>query len=78
MQQIKINLKAHFKPTEVKVSGFERFFAPIAHKEIKTDDQPGKIFTATYESLAVFMKDNGLLQEAYVLQRAADPPTKAG
>ena len=76
MQQIKVNLKAHFKPTEVKVSGFERFFAPIAHKEIKTDDQDGKIVTATYESLAVFMKDNGLLQESYVLQRAADAPKK--
>lgn len=74
MAQIKANLKAHFTPTEVKVSGFERFFAPIAHKEIKTDDQDGKIVTATYESLAVFMKDNGLLQEAYVLQRAADAP----
>ncbi len=78
MQQIKANLKAHFKSTEVKVSGFERFFAPIAHKEIKTDDQPGRIYTATYESLAAFMKDNGLLQEAYVLQRAAAPPAKAG
>lgn len=78
MQQIKVNLKAHFKPTEVKVSGFERFFAPIAHREIKTDDQPGKIYTATYESLAVFMKDNGLLQDAYVLQRATDPLPKAG
>jgi len=78
MQQIKTNLKAHFKSTEVKVSGFERFFAPIAHKEIKTDDQTGRIFTATYESLAVFMKDNGLLQEAYVLQRAPDAPTRGG
>jgi hypothetical protein len=72
MAQIKANLKAHFKPTVVKTSGFERFFAPIAHKEIKTDDQDGNIITATYDSLAVFMRENGLLQEAYVMQRAPD------
>lgn len=78
MAQIKINLKAHFKPTEVKTSAFERFFAPIAHKEIKTDDQGNRIHTATYESLAAFMKENGLLQEAYVLHRAPDAaPTQA-
>ncbi len=47
-------------------------FAPIAHKEIKTDDQDGNIITATYDSLAVFMQQNSLLQEAYVLQRAPD------
>lgn len=74
MAQIKANLKAHFKPTVVKTSGFERFFAPIAHKEIKTDDQRGDIVTATYDSLAVFMKEKGLLQEAYVLKRAPDAP----
>lgn len=76
MKQIKANLKAHFKPTEVKTSAFERFFAPIAHKEIKTDDQNSRIVTATYDSLVAFMKDNGLLQDAYILNRAADPPAR--
>jgi two-component system chemotaxis sensor kinase CheA len=32
--------------------------------------QGGSIVTATYESMAAFMKDNGLLKEAYVLRRA--------
>lgn len=77
MAQIKANLKAHFKPSVVEASAFERFFAPIMHKEIKTDDQGGKILTATYDSLAAFMKDNGLLQEAYVLKRAPDAPAPA-
>jgi hypothetical protein len=69
MVQIKANLKQHFKAAEVKTSLFERIFAPIAQKRIKTDDQGSRIMTVTYESMAAFMKDNGLLQETYVLQR---------
>lgn len=69
MKQIKANLKAHFKPTEVKTSPLERLFAPIAQVRIKTDDQPGAIMTATYESMAAFMKDNSLLQETYIFRR---------
>ncbi len=72
MAQIKANLKKHFKPTVVKTSSLERLFAPMMHKEIKTDDQDSKIVTATYDSMAAFMKDNGLLQTAYVLRRAPD------
>lgn len=70
MVQIKANLKQHFRPTKVKTSLIERFFAPIAEDRIKTDDQGGTIVTATYESMAAFMKDNGLLKEAYILRRA--------
>ncbi len=70
MTQIKANLKKHFKPAEVKTSLFERLFAPVAQKRIKTDDQGSRIMTVTYESMATFMKDNGLLQETYILHRA--------
>lgn len=75
MVQIKANLKQHFRPTKVKTSLIERFLAPLAEDRIKTDDQGGAIVTATYESMAAFMKDNGLLAEAYVLRRepAATP-----
>lgn len=69
MVQIKANLKQHFKPAEVKTTLLERLFAPIAQKRIKTDDQGSRILTATYESMAAFMQDNGLLQETYILHR---------
>lgn len=69
MAQIKANLKQHFRPAEVKTSLLERLFAPLAQKRIKTDDQGSRILTATYESMAAFMKDNGLLQETYILHR---------
>lgn len=71
MAQIKANLKQHFKPTKVKTSLIERFLAPLAEDRIKTDDQGSTIITATYESMAAFMKDNGLLAEAYILRRAS-------
>lgn len=69
MAQLKVNLRAHFKPTVVKTSGLERFFAPMADASIKTDDQKGEIVTTTYESLAEFMRANKLTQEVYVLHR---------
>lgn len=70
MPQIKANLKAHFKPTKVKTNLLERLFGPMADSRLKTDDQKGTIVTATYESMAAFMKDNGLLSETYILNRA--------
>jgi hypothetical protein len=69
MAQIKANLKQHFRPTKVKTSLIERFLAPLAEDRIKTDDQGSTIITATYESMAAFMRDNGLLKEAYILRR---------
>ncbi len=65
--RITANLKAHYEPTVVKTSGLVRFFGPIADQRLRTDDQGSIVRTATYESMAVFMKQNNLLQEAYVL-----------
>jgi hypothetical protein len=69
MVQIKANLKKHFKPTVVKTNLVERLLGPIADSRLKTDDQSGPIVTATYESMSAFMKDNGLLQETYIVNR---------
>lgn len=65
-QRITANLKAHYKPTIVKANSVMRLFGPIADKRLRTDDQQGPIRTATYESLAVFMQENKLLQEHYI------------
>jgi hypothetical protein len=67
--QLKANLKAHYKPTKVKTNLLERLFGPMADIRLKTADQSGSIVTATYESMAGFMKDNGLLAETYILNR---------
>jgi hypothetical protein len=69
IKQINVDLRAHFKPTVVKTGPLQRLFGPMVDSRLKTDDQKGKIVTATYESMAAFMKDNGLLQETYVFLR---------
>jgi hypothetical protein len=73
MPQIKANLKAHYKPTKVKTNLLERVFGPMTDVRLKTDDQRGGIVTATYESMAAFMKDNSLLQETYIYTRSKQP-----
>ena len=65
--QITANLKAHYEPTIVKTNAVMRLFGPIADQRLRTDDQDGTVRTATYESMAEFMRENNLLQEAYVL-----------
>jgi hypothetical protein len=65
--RIALDLKAHFKPTVVKASGLTRLFGPMVDARLRTDDQKGPIRTAAYESMAGFMRDNGLMQEAYSL-----------
>jgi hypothetical protein len=66
-QQIRADLKAHYTPSPVRVGPLQRVFAPMADARLKTDDQQGGIVTATYESIAAFMKANGLLESAYAL-----------
>lgn len=72
-EQIKANLRRHYRPTRVRANLFERVLGPIADERLRMDDQSGRILTATYESMAVFMRDNGLGQESYILQRAVAP-----
>jgi hypothetical protein len=68
--QIKADLKAHFQPTVVQVNAFERLFGPMMDSAVKTDDQSGPLVTATYESVAAFMTDNGLMAQTYRLYRS--------
>jgi hypothetical protein len=73
--QIRADLRAHYKPTKVQTSAVTRVFAPLADARLRTDDQSGPIRTATYESIAAFMLENGLLKATYSVDfdRAAVP-----
>ncbi len=65
--QIRADERAHFTPTVVKAGPLMRMFGPMVDGRLKTDDQSGPIRTATYESMAGFMRADGLLQAAYRL-----------
>ncbi len=67
--QIKADLKAHFTPTVVHADLVQRIFGPVFDPRLNLDDQGGDIETAEYASIARFMKDNGLIQDSYVLNR---------
>jgi hypothetical protein len=68
--QIRADEKAHFHPSVIEAGPVKRLLAPLADPRIKTDDQSHTLVTATYESMSAFMKDNGLLQASYILNRA--------
>jgi hypothetical protein len=63
--KIKANIAAHFKPQYIKVDGFKRLLAPVASKALTTQDHGSKIYTATFSSIARFMKTNKLAAEVY-------------
>lgn len=66
--QIKVNLAASFEPAEVRdASGLKRLLAPMADPRLRSDDHKGRVRTATFESIAQFMADNGYAQEAFTL-----------
>jgi hypothetical protein len=68
--QIRADEKAHFHPSVIQAGPVKRLLAPLADPRIKTDDQSNLLVTATYESMSGFMKDNGLLEASYILNRA--------
>ena len=70
--RIKANIAAYFKATPIRVSGFKRFFAPLASGALATTDQGATIKTTTFGSIAQFMKENKLESQVYRLT-----PTKA-
>jgi hypothetical protein len=68
-EQIRVNLKAWFKPSVVKVGLLERLVGPMVDSRLAIDDQDGPLVTASYESLAAFMQDNRLSSTTWRFQR---------
>ncbi|MDP1736346.1 MAG: DUF2145 domain-containing protein [Caulobacter sp.] len=67
--QIALNLKAWFRPSVIKAGPLQRLFGPMIDARLATDDQSGPIVTASYESIAAFMRDNRLSSETYSFRR---------
>lgn len=65
VDQIKANITAHFTPQPVVVSDGKRFFATFASPALTTSDHGATIATATFSSLARFMKNHDLASRVY-------------
>jgi hypothetical protein len=65
--QIKANEAAYFKPQVIAISGVKRALAPVASQALTTSDHGPVVATATFGSIARFMKANGLASQVYRL-----------
>ena len=63
--QIKANIAAHFQPQPIQLGGLKRLFAPIASKALTTADHGDNVATATFGSIARFMRVNKLASQVY-------------
>jgi hypothetical protein len=63
--QIKANIASYFQPQEIKLGGMKRFLASASSKALTTQDHGPKVATATFGSIARFMKAHKLASKVY-------------
>jgi hypothetical protein len=64
VDRIDATIRREFKPTDVKLNPVVRAFGTMIDARLTLDDQHGAIETATFTSLADYMRAKGLLAEA--------------
>ncbi len=64
-RRIKANIAAYFEPQNVRLNGLQRLFAPAASQALTTADHGAQVKTATFGSIARFMRANGLASQVY-------------
>jgi len=67
IDRIRADIAAYFRPTPIPVGGFKRAFATLASQALTTTDHGSTVATATFTSIAQFMKDNKLQSQIYRL-----------
>lgn len=65
--QLKANAKAHFMPQTIKMSRFKLFLGAALMDDVSTEDHQGKVKTATFTSIAKYMKQFGLASKVIML-----------
>jgi hypothetical protein len=65
MGRIKANTQAHFTPHVIAVGGLKRALAGASSAALTTVDHGAQVKTATFESIARFMKANDLASKIY-------------
>ena len=64
-RRIKTNIAAYFEPQPIRVDGLKLAMADATMADVSTDDHTGPIATATFESIARFLVNNGIAKEAF-------------
>jgi hypothetical protein len=75
-RSLKANIAAYFEPHPILVSSSTLAMAARSNPDVAIDDHPGPVATATFTSIAQFLKQNGMADESYVY--TVDPETLYG
>ena len=65
--RIKRNIEAHFSPAVIPLSPLKRALGPVVMEGVETSDHKGPIRTATFGTIAAFMRRYDLAHEIYQL-----------
>ncbi|WP_432460713.1 MULTISPECIES: DUF2145 domain-containing protein [unclassified Agarivorans] len=66
-QQLKAHAQAEFKPQVLKINRFKLLMGGLFLDEVTTKDHTGKLKTATFTSIARYLQQKDLIQDAVVL-----------
>lgn len=75
-RKIKSFIAAYFKPQPVRVNELDLTFAAMTIPEVRLDDHDGQLVTTTFTSIARFLMENGLAQDAFIY--SVEPTTLYG
>ncbi|QDP00269.1 DUF2145 domain-containing protein [Thalassotalea sp. PS06] len=67
MAKLKANAEAHFQPQRIKTSPITLMLGSAFMKDLTMKDHSGKIYTATFTSIARYLNNNNLMSEAVLL-----------
>lgn len=67
--RLKRNAKSHFQPQRVKTSRFKLMLGSAFMDDVTTKDHDGKIYTATFTSIAKYLNNNQLMQSSVVFDQ---------
>jgi hypothetical protein len=71
-QKLKLNAEAHFTPQQVHTSPFKLMLGSMILDDVSTKDHKGKVFTATFTTIANYLQQNNLVKEAVVFNHNGD------
>ena len=68
-EKLKLNAKAHFKPQRIHTNPFKLMLGRMIMDDVTTKDHKGKVYTATFTTIASYLTDNDLASETVVFNQ---------
>lgn len=68
-EKLKLNAEAHFTPQQVHTNPFKLMLGSMMMDDVSTKDHKGKVYTATFTTIASYLKHNKLTSETVVFNQ---------